>query len=150
MQFTVFSRGNGNRAIKKWSCLTAAGVGFLIAASSVLDGVLAQAGFPFDQEMQLDTRPLPGSRRVPMLEIQPDGRADVDLWCHSGPGRVEVMGASVKITLGQMREEACTPERAQRDEELAAALAQVTRWRVQQDVVVLSGSTELRYRLSTH
>jgi hypothetical protein len=85
---------------------------------------LAQAAFPFDQEMLLDVRPLPGSRRVP--------------------------GRTIKVTLGPMREETCTPDRAQRDEELTAALAAVTQWSIEEDVVVLAGAMELRYRLSTH
>jgi hypothetical protein len=45
----------------------------------------AQAGFPFEHEMLLDVRPLPRSRRVPILEIFADGRAQIDLWCRSGP-----------------------------------------------------------------
>jgi hypothetical protein len=49
-----------------------------------------------------------------------------------------------------MREEYCTPERRQHDEDLAAALAQVTQWRRKGDVIILTGATELRYRLSTH
>jgi hypothetical protein len=118
--------------------------------SAIAPPAFAQAAFPFGQEMLLDVRPLPGSRRVPMLEITADGRAQVDLWCHSGLGLVEVMGATIKFTLGQMREETCTPERTQRDEDLVIALAEVTRWRIEEDVVVLVGPQELRYRLSTH
>jgi heat shock protein HslJ len=139
----LFGRCAGARAI----------IGVVAAASalmSIVNAGLAQRGFPFDQEMLLDSRPLPGSRRVPMLEIAAGGRAEIDLWCHNGPGRAEVTGTSIKLTLGAMREEACTPERAQRDEDLATALAQVTQWRMERDVLVLAGGTELRYRLSTH
>src|SRR5437870_1043993 len=100
--------------------------------------------------MLLDVRPLPGSRRVPMLEIGADGRAQIDLWCRSGPGQVEVTGETIKFTLGPMREESCTPERSQRDDELATALSAVTQWRMEEDVVVLAGPMELRYRLSAH
>src|SRR5437867_10508744 len=84
----------------------------------------AQAEFPFDRELLLDARPLPGSKRVPVLEIGTDGRAQIDLWCRSGAGRVAITGVTITVTLGPMREESCTPERAQRDEELAAALSQ--------------------------
>ena len=52
--------------------------------------------------------------------------------------------------LGPLREEACTPERARRDEEMAAALSEVTRWRTDGDRVVLVGPTELRFFLSAH
>ena len=119
----------------------------LLAATAV---TLAQAGFPFEHEMLLDVRPLPGSRRVPILEIAADGRAQIDLWCRSGPGLVEIAGNAVKFTLGPMREATCTPDRAQRDEEMATALSQVTRWRREKDIVVFVGPTELRFHLSTH
>jgi hypothetical protein len=125
----------------------------LAAATLVLATVVtvfAQAGFPFDQELLLDARPLPGSRRIPMLEIGADGRAQVDLWCRSGIAQVEVAGPSIRFTLGPLREQACTPDRVQRDEAMAAAFAQVTRWRLENDVVVLVGPTELRFHLSSH
>ena len=120
----------------------------LFVASTIF--ALAQAQFPFDSEMVLDVPPLPGSKRVPILEILADGRAMIDLWCRSGEGLAEVTGDAIKFTLGPSHEEFCTPERQQRDEDLAAALAQVTQWRPEDDVVVLIGPTQLRYRLSTH
>ena len=115
-----------------------------------LDPALAQATFPFDLEMLLDARPLPGSRRVPILEIGADGRAQVDLWCRSGVAEVTVKGSAIKFTLGAMRESGCTAERAKRDEDLAAALVQVTGWKFADDIVTFTGPTELRFRLSTH
>ena len=51
---------------------------FLLLGMSNLP-VSAQ-NFPFDQEMLLEARPLPGSRRVPMMEVHPGGKASVDLW----------------------------------------------------------------------
>ena len=122
------------------------------AAATLLAAIaaFAQAAFPFDRELLLDARPLPGSRRIPILEIGADGRAQIDLWCRSGAGQVVVSGTTIKITLGPLREEACTPERARRDEEMAAALSEVTRWRTDGDRVVLVGPTELRFLLSAH
>jgi META domain len=125
--------------------LSAAAATLLAAAAA-----FAQAAFPFDRELLLDARPLPGSRRIPILEIGADGRAQIDLWCRSGAGQVVVSGTTIKITLGPLREEACTPERARRDEEMAAALSEVTRWRTDGDRVVLVGPTELRFLLSAH
>jgi hypothetical protein len=110
----------------------------------------AQPQFPYDQEMLLDVRPLPGSKRVPILEVITGGRANIDLWCHSGQGRAEISGDAITFTFGTMREEYCTPERQQRDEDLATALTQVTQWKRKGDVITLVGPTELRYRLSTH
>jgi hypothetical protein len=136
------------RSMRVW--LGAFAVAVLMASSFLATSVWAQAEFPFEQEMALDEKPMAGSKRVPMLEILPDGRAMIDLWCKSGDGAVEVKGDVIKVTLGTMRDEGCTPERLQRDEELATALGQVTQWRLEDDVVVLVGPTELRYRLSTH
>jgi hypothetical protein len=126
--------------------------GFVTAAvlSTSVVAASGQSGFPFDREMLLDVRPLPGSRRVPILEIAADGRAQVDLWCRSGMAQVEVAGPAIKFTLGPLREQSCTPDRIERDEAMAAALSQVSRWRLERDVVVLVGPTELRFHLSTH
>ncbi|HEY7298423.1 MAG TPA: META domain-containing protein [Xanthobacteraceae bacterium] len=122
----------------------------LIAMMMLAAGAWAQAEFPFESEMLLDVRPLPGSKRVPILEILGNGRAMIDLWCRSGEGQAEVTGETIRLVLGPLQEQSCTPERRQRDEELAAALSQVTQWRRKEDVITLVGPTELRYRLSTH
>jgi heat shock protein HslJ len=122
----------------------AGGVAVLLAATA------AAAEFPFERELLLEAKPLPGSKRVPMLEITRDGRVVIDLWCRSGEGRVKIEDDMIELTLGAMREEGCTPERAQRDEALAAALGKVMNWSMEDDVLVLSGPTELRYTLSSH
>jgi hypothetical protein len=129
------------RGCSGWGCLA---VTMLISVTALA------AEFPYEREMLLEAKPLPGSKRVPILEILRDGRAIVDLWCRSGEARVEVAGETIKLTLGAMREEGCTPERVQRDEAMAAALEQVTHWRIEDDALVLIGPTELRYHLSTH
>jgi META domain len=130
---------------------TTSGVWFLaVALLAAAPPAFAQAEFPYERELILDVKPLPGSKRVPMLEILPDGRAMIDLWCRSGEGRVEVTGDAIKITVGPLREEACTPERARLDDDLASGLEAATTWQVDDDVLVLAGPTELRYRLSTH
>jgi hypothetical protein len=126
-----------------------------LAAATVLALAAGQptamaAEFPFDREMLLDAKPLPGSKRVPILEIGANGRAQVDLWCKSGVAQVEVAGEGIRFTLGPLREEGCTPERIERDEAVIVALAQVTQWRIEDDVVLFLGPTELRFRLSTH
>jgi heat shock protein HslJ len=123
-------------------------LGVLMAAGLAATAVAQE--FPFEREMLMDVKRLPDSKRVPMLEIFADGRASIDLWCKSGEGRAEVMGDTIKFTLGEMREEGCTPERLERDEALVVALAQVTQWRLEDDAIVMIGPTELRYFVSTH
>jgi hypothetical protein len=110
----------------------------------------AQASFPYEQEMLLDANPMPGGKRVPMMEVMSDGRAQVDLWCKSGPALVTVVGDTIVVTLGPMPEAPCAPERAQADEEMAAALSQVTQWRMEGGALVLIGPTMLRFRQSQH
>ena len=120
------------------------------AVAMVLAATAVAAEFPFERELLLEAKPLPGSKRVPMLEITRDGRAIVDLWCRSGEARVKIEDDTIEFTLGAMREEGSTPERTQRDEAMAAALGKVVNWSMEDDVLVLSGSTELRYVLSSH
>jgi heat shock protein HslJ len=125
----------------------------LTAAMAMLLGAhipARAAEFPYDREILLDMKPLPGSKRVPILEIGADGRAQIDLWCRSGPAQVEVRGEAITFRLGAMHEAGCTPERSERDDAMMAALSEVTQWRIEEDVVVLIGPSELRFRLSTH
>jgi hypothetical protein len=107
-------------------------------------------GFPFDQEMLLEVKPLPGSRRVPILEVQSGGKATVDLWCHSASAEAVVAGNEIKLAFVSARPENCTPERIELDQQLAAALSEVTGWRRENDIIVLIGPTTFRFRLSTH
>jgi hypothetical protein len=130
-----------------------AGAGLLIGLGMALAlpfPAVGQGAFPYEQEMLLDARPMPGGKRVPMLEVMRDGRAQVDLWCRSGPALVTVVDDTIVITFGPMPEVPCTPARAQADEQVAAALAQVTQWRMEGDALVLIGPTTLRYQPSQH
>jgi len=122
----------------------AGGIALVLAATA------AAAEFPFERELLLEAKPLPGSKRVPMLEITRDGRAMIDLWCRSGEARVKIEDDRIEFTLGAMREEGCTPERTQGDEAMVAALGKVMNWSMEDDVLVLTGPTELRYALSSH
>ena len=106
--------------------------------------------FPFDQEMLLDVKPLPGSRRVPMMEVHPDGKATVDMWCHSAVAEIAVTGNDIKFTFVSAKPENCTPERIELDQAMAKALLEGTGWRRQKDIVEFIGPTSFRFRLSTH
>jgi hypothetical protein len=123
---------------------------FVAIACATIVPVQAEAEFPFEVELLFDAKPLPGSKRIPMLEVFEDGRAMIDLWCHSGNGRIEIKGEMVTVTFGPMQPQGCTPDRLARDQELGGALAKVTQWRMEDDVVVLVGPTELRFRVSSH
>jgi hypothetical protein len=125
----------------------------LSAALLVLGLSMGLAGaqdFPFDQEMLLEAKPLPGSRRVPMMEIHADGKGTVDLWCHSAVAEIAVSGSDIKFTFVSAKPENCTPERIELDQAMAKALVEVTSWRRQNDIVELIGPTTFRFRISTH
>ena len=107
--------------------------------------------FPFDQEMLLETKRLPGLRRVPMMEVHPDGKASVDLWCHNAVAQLALAGSEIKFTFVSATPMDCTPERIELDQKLAKALLEVTSWRREADIVVLVGpTTTFRFRISTH
>jgi hypothetical protein len=130
----------------KWDRL-AGSMAFFLAATELAP---AQATFPFDQEMLLEAKPLPGSRRVPMLDVHAGGKATVDLWCHSAAADVAVSGDEIRFTFVSARAENCTPERVELDQAMAKALSEVTHWRRENDIVILIGPTTFRFRISTH
>jgi heat shock protein HslJ len=110
----------------------------------------AQSGFPYDRDLVFDTRPLRGGKRVPVLAIGADGRAQIDLWCKRGRGQAVIAGDTITITLGAMTDEPCTGERAQADEGMMAALAGVTNWAMRGDVVTFTGAAALRFRAAAN
>ncbi len=115
----------------------------------VREGAAAEA-FPFGTELVLDAAPLRGSKRIPMIEIEEDGSAAVDLWCASLRAQASVGDGSMTITPGEPPAASCDPDRQARDADLLAALSQVTAWRRHGEVVELIGSTTLRFRPMTN
>ena len=119
-------------------------VGLLVASA-------AQAQeFPYDRDLVLDARPMRGSKRVPVLAIDASGQAQIDLWCKRGQGQAVIAGDTITIIVRTMAEEACTPERAQADEQMILALSQVTTWSQRGDVVTFIGGSTLRFRVAAH
>ena len=110
----------------------------------------AENAFPFGTELMLDVEPLYGSKRIPMIEIQDDGTAAIDLWCASAHASATVGESSITIVAEPAEPAQCTPERLSGDETLLAALSQVTNWRRDGDVIELIGPTTLRFRAMTN
>jgi hypothetical protein len=106
--------------------------------------------FPFGATLMLDAAPMRGSKRIPMLEIAENGAVSIDLWCASARAQAVVADNSISISLGDLQNAQCEPDRQSRDAELLAALAQVTNWRRNGEVVELLGATPLRFRLMTN
>ena len=110
----------------------------------------ADSAFPFGTELMLDVEPLYGSKRIPMLQIEDDGTAAIDLWCASVHASATVGENSITIVAEPAEPGQCTAERQSGDQTLLAALSQVTNWRRDGDVIELIGPTTLRFRAMTN
>jgi heat shock protein HslJ len=122
-------------------CRVAFFVALLFASSAQ-----AQSAFPYDRDLVLDARPMRGGKRIPILSVGADGQAQIDLWCKRGQGQAVIAADTITIIIGAMRDEPCTAERQQADEQIIAALSAVTNWSFSGDVVTLTGGTTLRFR----
>jgi heat shock protein HslJ len=98
----------------------------------------------------LDETPMRGSKRIPMLQIDDSGAASIDLWCENVQAQATIGDGTITIAPGQVEPAQCPPDRVSRDQDLLAALAQVTSWRRSGDVIELLGATTLRFRLMTN
>jgi heat shock protein HslJ len=139
--------------IRCWTTLRRAALAFAFgttASACLAPAVAAQSDFPFGQELMLDVKPMKGSKRVPMLEIDDKGIAEIDLWCNSVKGQLVVAGDTITIITGDKTARTCPPERAQADDEVLGALNEVTNWRREGDVLVLIGARTMRFRLQTN
>ena len=122
----------------------------LLAAAQNMGPARADDGFPFGMAMTMEVARQPGSKRVPNVEIGDNGEAVLELWCKGGKGQFSVAGNTVIFGAGPLEDRACPPVRAQADDELVAALSEVTNWKRQGDFVSFIGAKTLRFRLDTN
>ena len=123
----------------------------LLAFTSPLSAARASEPFPFGNELMLDEAPMHGSKRIPMIEIEEDGAASIDLWCASVKAQATIGDNSITIVPGDLPTNAqCEPERQARDATLLAEFAQITNWRRNGEIIELLGATPLRFRLMTN
>jgi hypothetical protein len=122
----------------------------LLAAVQNIGPARADDGFPFGMAMTMEVARQPGSKRVPNVEIGDNGEAVLELWCKGGKGQFSVAGNAVIFVAGPLEDRACPPARAQADDELVAALSEVTNWKRQGDFVSFIGAKTLRFRLDTN
>jgi hypothetical protein len=132
--------------------MSRAGVASLLLVATALNFTPARAddGFPFEMQMQLDVNRMPGSKRIPNLDIGEAGEVVFELWCKGGKGQFSVAGNTVIFVPGAMENRSCPPDRAQADDELIAALTDVSTWKRQDDLVVFVGTKTLRFRINTN
>lgn len=122
----------------------------IIAVTAFVATSAAAQQFPFDRDLILEARPMRGGKRVPILTIEASGRVQIDLWCKRGQGQATLAGDTMTIQVGTMKDEPCTPERTQADEDMLAALNGVTGWNRRGEVVTLTGATPLRFRAASN
>jgi META domain len=127
----------------------------LCLALALLAGLLPFAAkgdtaFPFGTALVLEAAPQPGSKRVPMIEIEDSGAATFYLWCASARGTANVGDATITLTPTAALPSQCTPEEISRDADLLAQLAQMTGWRREGDELELVGVSTLRFHLMTN
>ena len=127
----------------------------LVAAISLFAALLSTAParaqeFPFGLEMTLEAARMPGSKRVPSLEIGDNGEVVLELWCKGGKGQFSVAGNTIVFVPGPMENRSCPPDRAQADDDLIAALSDAATWQRRGDFVTLVGSKQLRFRINTN
>jgi len=123
---------------------------FAFLAGSLLPATASESAFPFGSALVLDAAPVPGSKRVPMIEIEENGSASLYLWCASVRGSANVADATISIVPTTALPSQCTADQISRDADLLAQLAQVTGWRRQGDEIDLLGAATLRFRLMTN
>ena len=125
--------------------------GFVLLMALAACPALAQSGgFPFGADMMLDTAPMPGSKKIPSLEIGENGEALLDLWCKSVKGQFSVANDTVVFVAGAADARNCTPDRAAADDALIAALGDAATWKRQGSTVSFIGPKTLRFRINTN
>src|SRR6187402_1119338 len=122
----------------------------LITAALHFNSAKADDGFPFETQMQLDVNRMPGSKRIPNLDIGEAGEVVFELWCKGGKGQFSVAGNTVIFVAGAMENRSCPPDRAQADDELISALTDAGTWKRQGDLVLFVGAKTLRFRINTN
>ena len=122
----------------------------LLATIAMVREARAETDFPFGMEMTLDALPQRGSKRVPNLDIGDNGEVVLELWCKGGKGQFSVAGDTVIFVAGPMEDRPCPPDKAQADDDLVAALTEITTWRRQGDAVSFIGARTLNFHINSN
>jgi len=137
--------------------LTASRYGFACGVLLLLSSsAIAADGFPFDQTLVLEGKPMAPVKRMPLLIVEQNGDATIGLWCKTVRGRIDVTDAAMHIESNPLPEVLpqymasgqCTDERMKADQDTLDALKQVTGWRRKGRMIVLEGATAMTFRPS--
>jgi hypothetical protein len=126
----------------------------LFAVLAAVYSARASEPFPFGSELMLDVPPLHGSKRIPMIEIEENGAASIDLWCTSLRAQATLDGDSITIVPSETQNDTsggqCEADQQASDAEILSALRGATNWRRAGEVIELSGPATLRFRPMTN
>jgi hypothetical protein len=96
-------------------------------------------------------------KRMPILTVEPNGRANRLVVQNGACARGNFRSRDedrcrtfARRTAGNAERQACTPERIQADEQMLAALAQVSNWRWQDGAILLVGPTTMKFHSATN
>jgi hypothetical protein len=134
------------------------GAAAVLVFLSLCGVAVAAEPFPFGQELLLDAAPMRPGKRMPILTVEANGEARIDLWCRTVPARIEIADMAMKIEAAPLPGELpamqgagqCTPERIKADEEMLASIVQVTEWRREGDTILLIGPATMKFRPATN
>jgi hypothetical protein len=134
------------------------GCAALLVLLAVCSACVAAEPFPFGKELLLDVAPMRPGKRMPILTVEANGEARIDLWCRTVSARVEITDMAMKVEATPLPEELpamqgagqCTPERVKADEEMLASIVQVTEWRQEGDTILLIGQATMKFRPATN
>jgi hypothetical protein len=65
--------------------------------------------FPFGSELVLDANPMRGSKKIPVLDIGPNGAVEIDLWCNSVKAQLVVAANTITIPQAKCRHASVRP-----------------------------------------
>ena len=121
---------------------------------------LVMAANPYDSAFATLGRIFGGGarKRMPILTVETNGDARIDLWCRTVPARVEIADMAMKIEAAPLPGDLpamqgagqCTPERIKADEEMLASIVQVKEWRRDGDAILLMGPVTMKFRPATN
>jgi hypothetical protein len=120
--------------------------------TSMSAAIASETGFPFGSELMLEGETTHAQKRLPMIEIEEDGAATLDLWCGSVRAQAAVGGdGTIAITPGERDNGRCDPDRIAGDDDLLDMLVHLTKWRRRGDLVEFSGAPgTIRFHLMTN
>src|SRR5579885_1348715 len=133
------TRASRGRMSSIKSAFISASTALLLLASATFAPARADNDFPFGMEMTLDAPPMPGSKRIPDLDLGDNGETVLELWCKGGKGQFSVAGSSIIFVPGAMQDRTCPADRAKADDDLLAALTEATSWKRQGDSIYFVG-----------